>query len=248
MPKAKETLYLTLRCTVNYAKLLGKPVDDYEANQGRGNGKEWKCDFVLGDPLQKGSVADQMARLKKAGIGDKVKQKEDYLDGQPFLPLRHKEKKADGELNDPPNVVDVTGAEWDQRKLIGNGSVVDVKIRVVDYGKGFKKGVYIAAVRVLKLVAYNRTEFDELDPDDPYAMAAAGIDDREPEAGDDEQEEAPPRRRRAPVEEPEEDEPEPEEEAPRRRRRVVEEDEEEAPKPRRRKVVDDEDLDDDVPF
>lgn len=232
MPKAKETTYLTLRGTVNYAKLLGKPVDDYEANQGRGNGKEWKVDFILGDPNTKGSVKEQQERLKKAGIGDKVKQREEYLDGKPFLPLRHKATKADGEPNDPPNVVDVTGAKWDEKKLIGNGSVVDLKIRVVDYGKGFKKGTYIAGVRVLDLVSYNRSEFDELDPDDPYAMAAAGRADKdeddEPQAGDDA--------------EPEEDE------APRRRRQPVDADEDETPPRRRRRPVDEEDLDDDVPF
>lgn len=233
MPKAKETIYLTLRGRVNYAKLLGQPVDDYEANQGRGNGKEWKVDFILGDPNVRGSVKEQQDRLKKAGIGDKVKQKEDYLDGRPFIPLRHKAKKADGTDNDPPNVVDVRGEPWPQKKLIGNESVVDMKIRAVDYGKGFKRGIYIAGVRILDHVPYVQNEFDDLDPDDPYAMAAAGRrdpepeDEAEPEAGDDEQ--------------PEEETP-----PPARRRRVVEETED---RPRqRRRVVDDEDLDDDVPF
>jgi hypothetical protein len=157
MPKPKETVFITLRGKLNYAKVLGKPVDNYEKD-----GKEWRFDFI---PLDE---QEARARLKKVGIADRLKQKEDYLEGTPFLSLRQKATKKNGDPNDPISVVDVTGQPWPDNKLLGNETVADVKLRVADYGKGFKRGVYVNGLRILDLVPYNRPVFDEMDEDDPY--------------------------------------------------------------------------------
>lgn len=163
MPKAISTDFITLRGKTNFAKVLGKPVENYDKD-----GNEWKLDFIITNPKE------DLPRLKKLGIANKVKQREDYLDGVPHLTLRHAEYQKgldeNGKRikNDPPAVVDVTGAAWDQNKLLGNGTVIDLKMRVANYGKGFHKGIYIAGIRVLELVPYNRTVFDDMDEDDPY--------------------------------------------------------------------------------
>lgn len=143
---------LVLRGKAMFAKILGDPIPNYNKD-----GKEWKMDFVL----QPSSIKE----LKEAGIGDRVKTKIDYLEGAPFLSFKH---KFVDENTKPIKVVDVQGNEWDQKKLIGNGSDVDVKFVVMDFGPGKKKGVYIRSVRVLKLVPYERKEFDELSEDDEF--------------------------------------------------------------------------------
>lgn len=75
--------------------------------------------------------------------------------------------KADGNKADPIRIVDANGEPWDGR-LIGNGSIVDVKFVVKDYGVGKKKGVYIRALRVLELVPYVSQDFAPLDSDDDF--------------------------------------------------------------------------------
>ncbi len=158
-----------IRGKTSFAKILGDPVLNYSKD-----GKEWKMDLQI--------TADTEKELKRLGIGDRVKRKDEYLDGQPFLTFKQKEYKNNGEANSPINVVDAAGNPWDQSKLIGNGSTVDVKFVVVDYGKGKKHGVYPRSVRVLDLVEYTRTEFEPLDESDEFfenAKAAAERKERE---------------------------------------------------------------------
>lgn len=222
MPKAKQTDFITLRGRTQYAKILGKPMGNYD-----GDGKEWKLDLVIDDNRD-------LARLKKLGLGDRIKSKDDYLDGAPHITVRQRELNKDGEPNDPPRVVDVTGADWNQKTLIGNETIVDLKLRVVDYGKGFKKGVYISGIRVLELVPYTRPLFDELDEDDPYfqkANKAQQEAEDEAEPADDED---------AAVETNADDE----DEAPRRRTPPARK----ASSRVRETRADDDELDDDVPF
>lgn len=169
MPKPKSTDFITLRGRTQYAKIFGDPLDNFD-----GDGKEWKLDFIVDDDRD-------MDRLKKLGILGRVKQKEDYLDGAPHMTLRQRtsKEKVRDEFGDmveqwanPIYVVDVQGKAWDRTKLIGNGSVVDIKLRVADYGKGMQKGVYINGIRILDHVPYARPLFDELDEDDPYNLKA----------------------------------------------------------------------------
>lgn len=148
------------RGKAQYAKVLGEPMLNYNKD-----GKEWKLDLVLAD---KGLLAE----AKKLGIGDRVKQKDDYVDGQSYMTFKQAEFKRDGTANEPIKVTDILGNPWPKDKLIGNGSDVDVKFVVIDYGPGKKSGVYIRSIRVLKLVEYNKKEFDDLPEDDEFAAEA----------------------------------------------------------------------------
>lgn len=148
------------RGKAQYAKVLGEPMLNYNKD-----GKEWKLDLVLAD---KGLLAE----AKKLGIGDRVKQKDDYVDGQSYMTFKQAEFKRDGTPNEPIKVTDILGNPWPKDKLIGNGSDVDVKFVVIDYGPGKKSGVYIRSIRVLKLVEYNKKEFDDLPEDDEFAAEA----------------------------------------------------------------------------
>lgn len=161
---ANNTTTVTLRGKASFAKILGAPVLNYSKD-----GKEWKMDLVI--------TKDTVKEVKGYGIGDRVKSKDDYLDGRPFLSFKQAELRKDGTPNDPIKVVDINGKPWDHTKLIGNESDVDVKFRVVDYGVGKKNGVYIAAVRILNLVPYERQEFAPVTEDDDFAGNLAQAED-----------------------------------------------------------------------
>jgi hypothetical protein len=163
-----NTTTVTLRGKASYAKILGDPIPNYNKD-----GREWKMDLIL----DKTSLPE----LKKLGISDRVKSKEDYNDGAPYLTFKQAEFKKDGSPNRPIQVVDSRNQPWGE-DLIGNGSDVDVKFVIVDYGPGKKDGVYIRGVRVLNLVSYNKPVFDELDEDDPFynsSDAPAGTADED---------------------------------------------------------------------
>lgn len=122
--------------------------------------KEWSLDVT----------PDKAGRdlLKKLGIADRLRDpKEGDFRKESFLSFRSKEMKADGTKADPIRVVDANNQPWGS-DLIGNGSVVDAKFVVKDYGKGKKKGVYIRAVRVLELVPYIPQDFAPLTSDDEF--------------------------------------------------------------------------------
>jgi hypothetical protein len=152
------------RGKAQYAKVLGEPMLNYNKD-----GKEWKIDVVFAD--EKGIKAE----AKKLGIADRVKQKDDYVDGQPYMTFKQAEFKRNGEANERVKVTDILGNPWPQDKLIGNGSDIDVKFVVVDYGPGKKHGIYIRSIRVLKLVEYNKKEFDDLPEDDEFAAEAKAL-------------------------------------------------------------------------
>lgn len=184
MPKPIQTDFITLRGRTAYARVMGPPMDNFDKD-----GKEWKLDFIIDDNKD-------LARLKKLGVSDRVKQKEDYLDGAPHMTLRQKaQRKENNQLvdNDPPAIEDIFGKEWNPKTALGNYTVIDIKLRIADYGKGFKKGIYINGIRVLELVPYIRNAFAEIDKDDPYFKKAnaaklaqqshgADVDDDEAEA------------------------------------------------------------------
>lgn len=162
---SKDTQTVVLRGKAMYAKILGDPVLNYSKD-----GKEWKMDLVI-------DKAD-IKELKSYGIGDRVKTKDEYADGQPYISFKQREfRTVNGEdvPNDPIRVVDSKGNPWDQGKLIGNGSTLDVKFVVKDWGAGKKKGVYIRAVRVLDLVSFAREEFAPLDESDEFFSPAEEI-------------------------------------------------------------------------
>lgn len=164
MAKNEATTHV-IRGTLNWAKVLGEPrLNTYSKE------KEWSVDLT---PDAAGM--DEIARI---GIKDKLREPgEKDSRTEDFLSFRHKESREDrktGErkFNEPIKVVDVTGAPWPQDKMIGNGTVADVKFRVVDYGKAYAKGVYISAIRILDHVAYEVEEFAPLGENDRFGRAA----------------------------------------------------------------------------
>lgn len=150
-----DTQTVVIRGKTSFAKILGDPVLNYSKD-----GKEWKMDLVIDK--------DTVKEIKGFGIGDRVKTKDGYVDGQPHLTFKQSEFKRSGDANQPIPVKDILGKDWDQSKLLGNGTDVEVKFVVKDHGVGKKKGVYIRGVRVLKLVPYERQEFDAIDENDEF--------------------------------------------------------------------------------
>lgn len=157
---ANKAVRMVIRGKTSYAKILGDPVLNYSKD-----GKEHKMDLIISDDVEK--------EFKAVGLGDRIKSKDNYLDGAKYVTFKQAEFQRSGKANDPIPVVDILGEPWDQKKLIGNGSDVDVTFAVVDHGPGKKNGMYIRQVRVLKLVPYEGgNEAPEINPDDPFFAEA----------------------------------------------------------------------------
>lgn len=151
---------MVVRGKTSYAKILGDPVLNYSKD-----GKEWKMDLVIDDATAK--------EFKAAGIGDRVKSKEGYLDGKKYVTFKQAEFRKDGETrNDPIEVVDILGDAWNHKTLLGNDTDVEVTFAVVDHGPGKKHGMYIRKVRVLKLVPYDGNAVAEIEEGDPFFAEA----------------------------------------------------------------------------
>lgn len=141
----------------HWAKILGAPVPNYNRD-----GNEWTVDFTPN--------AEGLALIHELGIGHKIKNKSD--EREDFIQFKQRETRPDGSANFPITVVDARNRPWDPDVKIGNGSIVEVKFKVVDYGKDKAKsaryGVYPQAIRVLELVPYARQEFAPLPEDNEY--------------------------------------------------------------------------------
>lgn len=167
MPRDNVTT-LVYRGKLQYAKVLGDPVDNYAKD-----GKEWKFDFIPND--QDGATKE----LKSLGVGDRLRSKEKadgepLYDGQKFLSFKHRATKADGSPNDPIKVRTATGKPWPSEDiLLGNDTVADVTFVVIDNGKGRFKGMYPRSIRVLDLVPYAKQDATPLDESDEYYEKAA---------------------------------------------------------------------------
>jgi hypothetical protein len=153
---------MEIRGKTSFAKVIGDPVMNKFTNE-----REWSVDLEIDKATE--------SQLKKAGLGDKVKRKDTYLEGRPYVSFRHKEKRLDkstGEVRDnfPIKIVDIVDRPWDQR-LIGNGSVVDVKFAIG--GTAPRIGLYIRSIRVLDLVSYEKKDFSPITEDDEYFAKAA---------------------------------------------------------------------------
>lgn len=165
---ASTTQKMVIRGKTSYAKILGDPVLNYSKD-----GKEWKMDVIIDSATEK--------EFKAAGIGDRVRRKDDYLDGAPFVTFKQAEFRRypdpDTGLpkrNDPIKVTDIIGDPWNQKTLLGNGTDVDVTFAVQDHGPGKKRGMYLRSVRVLKLVPYEGgSDAPPIDKDDPFFAEAA---------------------------------------------------------------------------
>jgi hypothetical protein len=156
--------YLTGR--INWAKVLGDPVDNYNKD-----GKEWTFDFT---PDEEGR-----ALLEELGLGKKLKNKDD--ERGIFIQFKQKAHRADGTPNRPITVVDARNRLWDPKIVngqvtnkIGNNTLGEVKFEVVEYKTTI--GVYPQAIRVLDLVPYVRQEFAPLPEDNEFVRKAESFD------------------------------------------------------------------------
>lgn len=107
---------------------------------------------------------------------DKIKNKGD--ERGKFVSFKQEYRQLTGKDGQPyyttaPKIVDIKGKKWPEDTKIGNGSKIDVKFKVVDYGDD-KVGVYPIAIRVLKLVPYEGQEFEPVDESDEFYDEAAG--------------------------------------------------------------------------
>ena len=162
----RKTVYL--RGYLYWVKILDSPRPNYD-----GDAREWTFEF---EPDE-----ESVALLEENGVGDRLRDRSDkknYEDRKPFLILRRGEFKTDGEANEKIRVVDAANQEWSSRTKIGNRTLADVKVQIVDWGARKKKGIYPLAIRVLELVPYIPNEFEPLPEDDPHYIAAKSKDDQ----------------------------------------------------------------------
>lgn len=172
---------IVIRGVLNYAKVLGAP-RKHTGLEKYDKGPYWSVD-VTPDAKSMELIEDldleDKLRPKKKKDEEKIKADKNRVGTGKFLSFKHLLKRADGTENDPIRVVDARGQAWGSA-LIGNGSVADVRARVVDYGPGSEKGLYIQAIRVLDHVPYETEDFEPLPEDDEYAPSADEIKAEDP--------------------------------------------------------------------
>ena len=156
---AKGTTHV-IRGKLAWAKVLGTPILNTFTEE-----REWSIDVTP-------DVAG-LTELKTIGAFDKLREpKETDFRKESFLTFRQREYRETPEgdriPNQPIRVIDVEGNAWPADKLIGNGSVADVKFILRDNGKGRPKGLYAQAIRILKHVSYEIEEFAPLSTDDEF--------------------------------------------------------------------------------
>ena len=144
-----------LRGPVYWAKVIGEPRPNYN-----GDAREWAFEF---EPNEEG-----IGILKENALLDRLKNK--YEDRGKYLTLKRSELNKEGEPNKPIRILDSSNNEWDG-SLLGNGTVVDVKLDIRDYGPGKKKGIYPVAIRVVDHVEYQSNEFPPMAEDDGFKPA-----------------------------------------------------------------------------
>lgn len=154
MTKKRDTVYMQGK--LYWAKIFGSPRPNYN-----NDGREWTFEFEPDD--------NGLALLKEHKLTDRLKEREGR---NPYIILKRKEFDYEGKPNEHIRVVDAANHRWNDKTLIGNESLADVKVQIVDYGKGKKQGIYPVAIRVLEHVQYESNDFEALDEDDPRVKKA----------------------------------------------------------------------------
>ena len=161
MAAKKTTIFVT--APIYWAKVLGEPRPNYD-----GDAREWTVEVEVTDELRD--------HLKTHRLLDRVKDKNATGGRGEYIVLKKKELTKEGNKNSPIRIYDSEDQPWDETKLLGNGTIADVKITIADYGVGKKKGLYPEAIRVQTLVPYQSSEFGGMDgakgDDKPVAKKA----------------------------------------------------------------------------
>jgi hypothetical protein len=164
---------IVIRGILNYAKVLGKP-RKHTGLPKYDKGPYWSVDVTPDAKslalIESLDLEDKLRPRKKADEA-KIAADGNRVGTGKFLSFRHLLNRTDGGENEPIRIVDARGMKWSDGKLIGNGTVADVKVRVVDYGPGSDKGTYIQAMRILDHVSYESDEFGALSEDDAYFVS-----------------------------------------------------------------------------
>ena len=140
---------MVIQGKAKWAKITGAPGWGYKKQY-----KEWSFDLGIDDATKN--------RLLEAGMHKQyIKNKDD--DRGDFITFKRRELKKDGTPGKPIEVVDRYGKEWDPKKLIGNGSILNVKIALneIPDQKGTKPGCI--KVQVWDLVEYEGGDGDSED-------------------------------------------------------------------------------------
>lgn len=163
----KSTVFATGR--IFWAKILPHQLTQNYDQDGR----EWTVEFEPDDVsfLKEHKLLDRLKdmsekakKLRALGEDDKADKVEKNLVGRKglYLLLRKPELMKDGDANTPIRIVDSEGEPWDGGEL-GNGTVVDAKLDIRDWGVGKKKSIYITALRVQDHVPYEKDDFGAMD-------------------------------------------------------------------------------------
>lgn len=187
--------FLVLRGVVNYAKIIGN-ARPHTGLKKYDKGPYWSLELSpdassrqllvkkgLEDKM-KSPLVDGKGKPKKADpnrAGAKLRSGEVIDANADRISLKVLENRSDGTKNSPPTVKDIRGNDWGS-DLIGNGTVADVKVKIVDYGEDSEAGMYLQNVRILELVPYEREDMEPLSEDDEYFSQAEGDDFAEPES------------------------------------------------------------------
>lgn len=168
----RKTVYLQGK--LFFAKVLDAPRPNYD-----GDAREWTFEFEPDEASVEVLREHELADRLKTGRKQDGTMRKNYENRNPFLILRRGEFKTTGERNDKIRVVDSANQEWSSRMKIGNETVADVKVQIVDWGPRKKKGIYPLAIRIhdAEYVPYVPQEFDALPDDDPNVQAARARDD-----------------------------------------------------------------------
>ncbi|NIQ16750.1 MAG: hypothetical protein GTO02_20905 [Candidatus Dadabacteria bacterium] len=111
----------------------------------------WSVDVVL-TPETKKKI---LSNIKEAASkGDKLPKINRNDDGTEIIKIKRKVFRVDGSKNNPPEVVDKSTEAFN--RLIGNGSVCNIKYGVYSWKNNFGSGVSLdlKGVQVLKHVPY----------------------------------------------------------------------------------------------
>lgn len=169
---ANKATEFTIRGPIDWCKLIG-PARPYTGNPKFDKGPSWSAEI--------NPDAKSRALLSKYGMDEKFrKDNKVKADGTPaknpreydFIRLTVLENRADGSKSKPPVIIDASGRAWGDDEL-GNGTVVDILVRAVDYGT--TKGLYYKKMRVLKHVPYEGgSDFEPLSEDDEFFASGEG--------------------------------------------------------------------------
>lgn len=158
---------------VYWAKIVG---DKALTNNYEGTGREWTFEFepedvtFLKDHLLLDRLKDPLAyanRLEERGEDEKAEKAEKARESAKgrgdYILIKKAEFNKDGKKNPPFKIVDSDNQPWGEDRFIGNGSTVDLKLNIIDWGAGKKKSIWCNAIRVQDLVAYENDDFAGMD-------------------------------------------------------------------------------------